>query len=370
MQRNSRKRGSVVLDPRSKVWALRLRQEGKQKSIRLGKFKTRREAEDAAETVRLSLKAEPDSTPTVTQLWSGYSRERLDVRGEVRRSYQVWFDRYVLPRWGNLPVTSLKPREVEIWLKSLEHLQPKSKVHIRSRLSAIWDYAAWCGIVPSEGQNPMRLVQIRGAASRNKPISLTVQQFQAMLTALSDPVIKIMTILGVCLGLRASEVRGLKWRDVDWQNLELLIVRGIHGRTVEFTKTKESSRGLPLDDSLLLVLKDWRLRTQFDTDDDWIVASPAKLGKLPISYPWFWKQLREAAIRAGVGPIGTHTLRHTFRAWLDSVGTPIAVQQNLMRHADIKTTMNVYGSIVDSRMKEAQSKVVRLLLQDEERFVV
>ena len=69
--------------------------------------------------------------------------------------------------------------------------------------------------------------------------------------------------------------------------------------------------------------------------------------RLPISYPWFWRSFRDAAIKAGVGPIGTHTLRRTYRSWIDLVGTSVAVQQKLMRHSDIRTTMNVYGDVVD-----------------------
>jgi integrase len=69
-------------------------------------------------------------------------------------------------------------------------------------------------------------------------------------------------------------------------------------------------------------------------------------------------------------------LRHTYRSWLDAVGTSIAVQQKLMRHADIRTTMNaqrkaladaepeadVYGDIVTDEMEQAHSKVVRMAL--------
>jgi hypothetical protein len=46
---------------------------------------------------------------------------------------------------------------------------------------------------------------------------------------------------------------------------------------------------------------------------------------------------------------------------MDSVGTPIAVQQKLMRHSDIRTTMNVYGDVVDDRAKYAHSKVASLV---------
>jgi hypothetical protein len=65
-------------------------------------------------------------------------------------------------------------------------------------------------------------------------------------------------------------------------------------------------------------------------------------------------RLRESAT------VSTHTMRHTYRSWLDAVGTSIAVQQKLMRHADIRTMMNVYGDVVTDEMEQAHSKVVRM----------
>ena len=53
---------------------------------------------------------------------------------------------------------------------------------------------------------------------------------------------------------------------------------------------------------------------------------------------------------------------HRYRAWLDAVGTGMAVQQKLMRHADIRTTMNVYGDVVTDEMAQANSKVAGLAL--------
>ena len=56
------------------------------------------------------------------------------------------------------------------------------------------------------------------------------------------------------------------------------------------------------------------------------------------------------------------SLRHTYRSWLDSVGTPVGVQQRLMRHADIRTTMNIYGDAVTEDMRSAHEKIVRLAM--------
>ena len=63
-----------------------------------------------------------------------------------------------------------------------------------------------------------------------------------------------------------------------------------------------------------------------------------------------------------MGHVSSHTFRHTQRTWLDAVGTPIGVQQKLMRHADIHTTMNIYGDAATADMREAHEKVVRLAL--------
>ena len=63
------------------------------------------------------------------------------------------------------------------------------------------------------------------------------------------------------------------------------------------------------------------------------------------------------------GSIGWHTFRHTYRSWLDETGAPMKVQQELMRHASIQTTMNVYGQAMASSKREANGKVVEMVLK-------
>jgi len=113
---------------------------------------------------------------------------------------------------------------------------------------------------------------------------------------------------------------------------------------------------------MLEVLKLCKQTTQFSANEDWIFASPVQLGRLPWSYDQVWRMYQKAAAKAGIGGLGTHSLRHTYRSWLDAVGTPVAVQQKLMRHADIRTTMNIYGDVVTDEMAQAHSKVVGLAL--------
>ena len=76
---------------------------------------------------------------------------------------------------------------------------------------------------------------------------------------------------------------------------------------------------------------------------------------------WVLHVFQKAATRAGIGVIGTHTMHHTYRSWLDAVETTIAVQQKMMRHPDIRTTMK-YGDVVANEIAQASGKVAALAL--------
>jgi integrase len=97
--------------------------------------------------------------------------------------------------------------------------------------------------------------------------------------------------------------------------------------------------------------------------EDWVFASAYKLGRQPLSYTFVWENLGNAAQKAGIGHVSSHRFRHTHRTWLDSVGTPVGVQQKLMRHADIRTTMNIYGDAATADMREAHEKWLGLRLR-------
>ncbi len=63
------------------------------------------------------------------------------------------------------------------------------------------------------------------------------------------------------------------------------------------------------------------------------------------------RHLAPLASKVGVPRLGWHTFRHTLRSWLDAVSTAVGVQQKMMRHADVATTMNVYGKgMMDSKL--------------------
>lgn len=360
--------GSVVLDKRIKQWNFFWWENGKRRSKKIGtvaQYRTKASAWRAAKPLRDAVEQSNavipiNTVPTVSTLVGQYRAEKMPRRSDTRRAYDVWLRNHIVPKFGTCVLSDVQARPVELWLDSLT-LAAKSKAHIRGVLRILWDFAMWRGDVPTQ-RNPMELVTIKGATKRaRQPRSLTAAEFQGFARHLPEP-FRTMALLCVCLGLRISECLALKWADVDWLDSRVRVERGIVAQKVDEVKTAESRKHVRISGDLLEVLKTWKQTTQFSGAVDWMFASPAQLGRLPWSYDQVWRMYQKAAALAGIGAFGTHTMRHTYRSWLDSVGTPIAVQQRLMRHADIRTTMNVYGDIVTDEMSTAASKVAGLAL--------
>ena len=368
MKRIRKQFGSVVFDKRIRTWNFIWWEDRKRRSKVIGalrQFPTKASAWRAARSVAGAMEhrvGQDTRLLTVNSLVNSYRSEKMPQRFSTRRSYESWLQNHILPRWGQSPITDVQARPVELWVQSLA-LAPKSRVHVRGILSILWDYAMWRGDVPIQ-RNPMELVSIRGATKRTrKPRSLSVEEFHALFGTHGDDLCwRTLLLVTISFGLRISETLGLKWKDIDWLGKRLSIERGVVKQVVGEVKSLHSARTMVIADSLLDVLKQWKQTTQFSSSEDWIFASPVKLGRQPLSYTFVWETLSDAAKKAGIGHVSSHTFRHTHRTWLDSIGTPVGVQQKLMRHADIRTTMNIYGDAVTDDMRSAHEKIVRLAL--------
>jgi integrase len=355
--------GSVRYDKRRKTWNYLWYDGPVRRSKRIGtkqEFPSKAAAWKEVESLELQ-QPKTQSGNTVRSVITRYEAERMPSRHSTARVYRSFLKNHILPKWGDTEIEAIQPRPVELWLRELP-LSPKSKTHVRSLMHGLVEFAMWSGLLDIN-RNPISLVQNKGATGRvRKARSLTVEQFHALLKELQEP-FATMALLSVCLGLRISEALALRWADVDWLGSRLSVRRGIVNQIVDDVKTQGSAKAFNLASELLERLKSWKQSSEFSGAEDWVFASPFKLGRLPYSYTGIRQELERASTAAGIGHITTHAFRHTYRSWLDAVKTPIAVQQKMMRHTDIRTTMNVYGDVVTDEMSTAGLKVAELAFQ-------
>lgn len=352
--------GSVRFDRRRRTWNFLWYEAGKRRSKLIGnrqQYPTKAAAWKAVDRLQVG-QPKVQNGQTVRSVIARYETERMPSRHSTARVYRSFLNNHILPEWGDTPIQAVQPRPVELWLRELS-LSPKSKTHVRSLMHGIVEFAMWAGLLDIS-RNPISLVQNNGATRRTrKARSLTAEQFHALLKELHEP-FATMALICVCLGLRISEALALRWSDVDWLGSRLSIRRGIVEQHVDDCKTEGSAKALVLAEGLLSRLKAWKQASQFRDAADWVFASPFSLGRLPYSYGGTRDELTRAAKASGLGHVSTHAFRHTYRSWLDATGAPVSVQQKMMRHASIKTTMDIYGDVVTDEISVASRKVAEL----------
>jgi integrase len=363
LHRKKRTRGSDV-------WILRYREwqasgTTAHRSIIVGtvdQYSTKTKAQKAAEALRLSLNADyvPTSAATVGTLVDRYILEALPERYSTSQSYRSYLNGYIKPQWGDHDLVTLgrNPFWVEKWLRELPNA-PKTKAHIRSLMHRLYEYAMKWRMISIQ-RNPMELVEVKGASKRmRKPKVLTVQQYHLLLPLIPEPY-RTMVVIAQCLGLRVSEILGLQWRDLDFEGFVLRAQRGVVQGRVDRVKSEYSEDDVPLDSAVAAVLQDWQ-ETCPATEEGWLFPNPTT--NKPYHASEICKNyIRPAGEKLGLGKIGWHTFRHTYRTLLDETCAPMKVQQELMRHANIQTTMNVYGSAMLESKRTANSKIVRMVL--------
>jgi integrase len=366
--------GSLRLRKRERgpdVWEFRYYEtdsqgERKRQSLILGDrnlYVTETQARKATQALLLRLNEESPrvevEAATFGALLDRYVEKELSERYSTRKSYLSNIRVHIRPRWGEYPVDKMKPMAMEQWLHDLP-LAPKSKTHVRGIMHLVFKCAERWGIVEL-GKNPVSLVRVKNASKRLKrPRVLDVAEYFELLKHLDEPH-RTMVLVAQCLGLRVSEILGLQWGDFSFENRSVLVQRSVVGGRVDDVKTEYSKDDVPLDARLAEALLSWRAASFFPRDTDWVFANPVT-GKPYHQESLRKRQLQRAAKLAGLGEdIGWHTFRHTYRSWLDETGAPMKVQQELMRHASIQTTMNVYGRAMTETKRRANSQVVGLV---------
>ena len=321
---------------------------------------------DGVQSIILRINAEhtlgPVTASTVGALIARYEQEELPSRYSTRASYKSYLDNYIRPRWGETPIASIRAMAFEDWLKRLT-LAPKTRGHIRSLMSTLFKCAQRWEMVEA---NPMQLVRVKNVSKRlERPSVLTAEEFHKLLPHIRDPY-RTMVLIAGCLGLRASEIVGLQWRDFDFEKSTLLVQRGVvHGR-VDDVKTEYSRDVVPIAPELTKELLAYRERS-YPTKEGWLFANPATEKPYP-QQEIQKKHIRSAAKAAGIQcKVGWKTFRHSYRSWLDETEAPVGVQRELMRHASIQTTMNVYGRAMTDSKRQAHSNVVQMVLKVESR---
>ena len=211
--------------------------------------------------------------------------------------------------------------------------------------------------------NPISRVRTSQKRLRDKDV-LTPEEFQQLVKQLSVRERAMVLLIG-STGLRRSEMIARTWSDLNARAMEVNVLRSCVRNRIGKTKTESSCRPVPLHPLVLNPLLEWRAKSPYSTDLDFLFPSVRFKGNKPLSPDSILeKSVRPALARIGVvgKHIGWHSFRHSLATNLRSLGVDIKVAQELMRHSSCRTTLDIYTRAVDQQKREASLKVVELML--------
>jgi len=367
IQRKKRERGPDV-------WTLRYRENGMLKSLTIGsvlQFRTKAEAQRSLSDVRADINNNVEVV-TFGQLCDRYLKEGVPDRHATASALRSMVNYRLRPYWYQERVSDMakNPMAVEQWIKGLmttprkkedkpRPLSPKSKGHTKAVFHRLFECAMRWRYLEIQ-RNPMSLIELHGSSKRTRKIVLvTTDQYQELLPLLPKHC-RVMVTLAMCLGLRVSEILGLRWEDVDLEGATLQVRRSVVNSHVEATKTEASEDELPLHPDLVEVLREWR--DAEPSVNGWLFGN-IDTGKPYHADTMRQRHLNRAAAEIGLPKLGWHAFRHTYRARLSELGLPLEVQQKLMRHASIDMTTKYGRNSMLKVTRPANAQIVEMMMR-------
>ena len=270
---------------------------------------------------------------------------------------------HICPALGKVRLTDLSPELVNGYYQWLSEEKGLSHNTIRKHhvlLHTALRSAFRQGVVPV---NPIQ----RATPPRPDPVEVsyyTPARLGQLLQAVKGDPLEIPVRLACFLGLRRSEILGLRWRDVDLHSGQLSIrwVRTTVGsRVVEKPpKTSDSCRTLSiaaLDDllELLWTLHAQRVRTGMPcSPDDFLLLG---INGQPLHPNLMTTALTTFVRRNGLPPITFHGLRHTFASMANDARVPMYQISRAMGHSNPNITQRIYTHLFDQTHGEVLAAV-------------
>ena len=335
-------------------------------------FKRKRDADAYANRVGAEVRAgthTPDSTSLTIaeagQLWLQTS-ENAELERATLANYREHLTLHIVPLIGSTRLSQLTVPAVRAFEDKLRTDRSPAMVRkVLGALSMILSDAHERGLVAQNVVRGLRSKRSRGKEQRadrrqkgklkpgvDIPTPAEIKAFIATLTGQWRP----LFLTAIFTGLRASELRGLRWADVDLKRGELHVrQRADRYGQIGALKSESAERAVPLPPMLINVLREWKLACPKGSLD---LVFPNGNGIPEGPSNVLQRGLHPMMIAAGLTTrngeakyTGMHALRHFFASWCinrrvdGGLELPLKVVQARMGHSTIAMTADVYGHL-------------------------
>jgi integrase len=324
----------------------------KRKQITRGGFDKKPDAEYAAAILKKEYKKKSATSLTFEWLYKLWN-ESGEVKGSTlsQRTYIV--EAHILPYFANKKIEKVKPLDVENFIKSLKKgvLKANSIFNIRGFLYAIFNKAVELELIE---KNPVINVKVK--KEKTKKIAWTVEESQDFLTYCKEHSLYwIAYYFALHTGMRIGEICALQWGDLSNDTVSVVRTAAqVDGKwVIQTTKTDESTREVPLNDTLRELIEEWKVYKK----DEWLFSGKNQFIIPNTIRKDFYRLIKETKLLK----IHFHDLRATHITMLLDAGVPVHIVAKRVGHKDISMTLNVYSRVHDAKLRDSSKTINDLL---------
>ena len=256
---------------------------------------------------------------------------------------------HIVPKLGSLQMGAIKPPDIAVFLDQMKSegyaLGTCNRALVMLRYG--FDLAIKWKI---EGVNSNPLKEIKNLVFDNKiERFLTPEQTQELMNSIQESEneqLQFIVLFLIYTGARKREVLEAKWIDIDWQR-----------KSWRIPKTKSGKiRHVPLSSGAMFMLETLKSKLNVKLIDQIPIFANPRTGSPYVSFFYSWDKART---RAGLKEFRIHDLRHSFASCLVNAGRSLYEVQELLGHADIKTTSR-YAHLSRERLSDAVNTVPQI----------
>jgi integrase len=320
-------------------------------------FERKKEADAYHATVKVDVSkgmhTAPSKSLTVAEAAEVWIK-RVEADGRERttvRQYRQHVDLHIVPRLGATKIANLNVPKVESFRDDLladlsRAMGRKVLTSLKSLLKSVGHSHIAAGVSIKRDKRKRKL-----EVGRDIPELREVKAVFAEATRTRDRALMLTVAL---TGLRASELRGLRWFDVDLKGAEIHVrQRADRYKVIGPPKSEASVRTLPLPPEALLALKAWKLECPLNEGD---LVFPTSTGNVE-HHSNMLRSLAPVIVEAGLvdskgePKYALHAFRHFFASWCINPrargGRQLSPKevQTLMGHSSIMMTFDIYGHL-------------------------
>jgi integrase len=325
-------------------------------------FEKKKDAAERHARIRVDIKrglhVAPSRSITVAEAGEDWLRASAGLEPGTIKNRREALRLHINPLIGNVKLCDLTVPAVKHFRDEL--LKDRSDHTQRRVVSFLGSLIADAMQSGNIGHNPVRELGRRKRGKRHeKKLEVGVDiplpdDVRSLIVRQTNLKCRTFIMVSAFTGLRNSEVRGLRWRDVDLTKNELRVrQRADRWSNIGAVKTDKSRRTVPFGKVVANSLKEWKLACpRFESD----LVFPSEIGR----------PMYRESIAAQVKYQGFHKLRHFYASWLinrpedGGLGLPPKVVQERLGHATLAMTMDTYGHLFPVQVDTEQLNAAEL----------